>query len=185
MATRIAEAAPAEGKSTWSIDSARALYNIEGWGAGFFDINSEGHVIVRPDKDRPDHVVDLFAITNDLEEQGIALPVLLRFSDILRSRIEALTVRFEQGARRVWPTRRIHHGVSDQGEPAAPRHRGDRRIRQAARRRAWSAGASPSFRRFSDSRRTRNTSLSAMATRTRSSCASPSWARSSDTASSS
>src|SRR4051812_2960538 len=96
MATRIAEAAPAEGKSTWSIDSARALYNVEGWGAGFFDINDEGHVIVRPDKDRPDHVVDLFAITNDLEEQGIALPVLLRFSDILRSRIEALTVRFEQ-----------------------------------------------------------------------------------------
>ena len=65
MATRIAEAAPAEGKSTWSIDSARSLYNIEGWGAGFFDINNEGHVIVRPDKDRPDHVVDLFAITND------------------------------------------------------------------------------------------------------------------------
>src|SRR3954468_22965177 len=96
MATRIAEVAPAEGKSTWSIDSARALYNVEGWGAGFFDINDRGHVIVRPDKDRPDHVVDLFDITNDLEEQGIAPPVLLRFSDILRSRIEALTVRFEQ-----------------------------------------------------------------------------------------
>jgi arginine decarboxylase len=96
MATRIAETAPADSASTWSIDSARALYNVEGWGAGFFDINEEGHVIVRPDKDRPDHVVDLFDITNDLEEQGIALPVLLRFSDILRSRIEALTTRFEQ-----------------------------------------------------------------------------------------
>src|SRR5512133_2094416 len=96
MATRIAEAAPAEGTSTWSIDSARTLYNVEGWGAGFFDINDQGHVIVRPDKDRPDHVVDLFDITNDLEEQGIALPVLPRFSDSLRSRIEALTTRFEQ-----------------------------------------------------------------------------------------
>src|SRR3954464_15490146 len=96
MATRIAETAPAEGGSTWSIESARALYNVEGWGAGFFDINEKGHVIVKPDKDRPDHVVDLFDITNDLEAQGIALPVLLRFSDILRSRIEALTTRFEQ-----------------------------------------------------------------------------------------
>src|SRR5436309_12636010 len=96
MATRIADAAPLEGTSSWTIDSARALYNIEGWGAGFFDVNDRGHVIVRPDKDRPDHVVDLFVITNDLEEQGIALPVLLRFSDILRSRIEALTTRFEQ-----------------------------------------------------------------------------------------
>ncbi len=80
----------------WSIDAARALYRIEGWGAGFFDVNDEGHVIVRPDKDRPDHIVDLYEITNDLEEQGIALPVLLRFSDILRSRIEDLTTRFEQ-----------------------------------------------------------------------------------------
>ncbi len=40
--------------------------------------------------------MDLYEITNDLEEQGIALPVLLRFSDILRSRIEDLTTRFEQ-----------------------------------------------------------------------------------------
>ncbi len=90
---------PAAGDATptgWSIDAARALYRIEGWGAGFFDVNDEGHVIVRPDKDRPDHTIDLYEITNDLEEQGIALPVLLRFSDILRSRIEDLTTRFEQ-----------------------------------------------------------------------------------------
>jgi arginine decarboxylase len=96
MATRIAENLPAESGNPWSIDAARALYNVEGWGAGFFDINEKGHVIVRPDKEHTDHVVDLFEITNDLEEQGIALPVLLRFSDILRSRIEALTTRFEQ-----------------------------------------------------------------------------------------
>ncbi|HEV8446284.1 MAG TPA: biosynthetic arginine decarboxylase [Gemmatimonadaceae bacterium] len=94
-----AGASGAETTSTgagWSIDAARALYRIEGWGAGFFDVNDQGHVIVRPDKDRPDHTVDLYEITNDLEEQGIALPVLLRFSDILRSRIEDLTTRFEQ-----------------------------------------------------------------------------------------
>src|SRR5262249_46753546 len=96
MATRVAETAPAEIASSWTIDSSRALYNIEGWGAGFFDVNEKGHMIVRPDKERPDHVIDLFEITNDLEEQGIALPVLLRFSDILRSRIDDLTTRFEQ-----------------------------------------------------------------------------------------
>jgi arginine decarboxylase len=96
MATRVAETAPAETASSWTIDSSRALYNIEGWGAGFFDVNEKGHMIVRPDKDRPDHVIDLFEITNDLEEQGIALPVLLRFSDILRSRINSLTTNFEE-----------------------------------------------------------------------------------------
>src|SRR5207248_9078640 len=90
------EPAPPETAPSWTIDSARALYNIEGWGAGFFDINDKGHVIVRPDKERPEYFIDLFEITNDLEEQGIALPVLLRFSDILRSRINALTNHFEQ-----------------------------------------------------------------------------------------
>ena len=96
MATNIADTEAAAAGTGWSIDSARALYNVEGWGAGFFDVNERGHVIVRPDKERPDRVIDLYEITNDLEEQGIALPVLLRFSDILRSRIEALTTRFEQ-----------------------------------------------------------------------------------------
>src|SRR3954470_24371101 len=98
MATRIADNVAADQGSgpTWSIEAARTLYNVEGWGAGFFDINEQGHVVVRPDKGRPEHAIDLFEITNDLEEQGIALPVLLRFSDILRSRIEALTTRFDQ-----------------------------------------------------------------------------------------
>jgi arginine decarboxylase len=79
----------------WTIESARELYNIEGWGAGYFDINARGHVVVRPDRDRPDRALDLFDLARDLEEQGVALPVLLRFSDILQSRIESLSERFE------------------------------------------------------------------------------------------
>ena len=86
-----------EEKSAWSIENAKALYNIEGWGAGYFDVSEGGRVIVRPDRDHPDRVLDLFDLAKDLEEQGVALPVLLRFSDILRSRIESLSERF-QGA---------------------------------------------------------------------------------------
>ena len=92
---------PTDDAVDWSIDAARALYNIEGWGAGFFDINEKGHVIVRPDKERPEHVSSTcYELTNDLEEQGVALPVLLRFSDILRSRIEALSDALRAGASR-------------------------------------------------------------------------------------
>jgi arginine decarboxylase len=78
----------------WTIDSARKLYNIEGWGIGFFDINEAGHVVVRPDREREGHELDLFELANDLEEQGVGLPLLLRFSDILRSRIESLNEKF-------------------------------------------------------------------------------------------
>ena len=83
----------------WSIDDSRSLYNIEGWGGGYFDVNDRGHVVVRPDRAHPDRELDLFELAMDLEEQGIALPVLLRFSDILRSRIEQLSDRFEHAIR--------------------------------------------------------------------------------------
>jgi len=78
----------------WTIDSARSLYNIEGWGIGYFDISESGHVVVRPDFDNPSRELDLFELAKDLEAQGVGLPLLLRFSDILRSRIESLNARF-------------------------------------------------------------------------------------------
>ena len=40
------DAAPA-----WNIESARALYNIQRWGAKYFDINDAGHVTVKPLQD--------------------------------------------------------------------------------------------------------------------------------------
>ncbi len=86
------EAAPAP--AAWSVEAAKTLYNIEGWGDGHFDINAAGRVVVRPDKDHPQRTVDLYELAHDLEAQGVALPVLLRFSDILKSRIEALHARF-------------------------------------------------------------------------------------------
>src|SRR5882762_4245773 len=93
MATHT-EPVPTEAPPAWSTDSAKALYNVDGWGAGFFDVNSRGHVVVRPDADHPDRELDLYELATDLEEQGVQLPVLLRFSDILRSRLDALTLRF-------------------------------------------------------------------------------------------
>ncbi len=79
---------------TWTINDSRELYNIDGWGVGYFDINEKGHVTVHPTRD-PSRGLDLFELAMDLEEQGVGMPMLLRFSDILRTRIEALTERFK------------------------------------------------------------------------------------------
>jgi arginine decarboxylase len=90
-----AGAPPANGGANgWSIAATKALYNVDGWGDGYFDVSEAGHVIVRPDKARPERTVDLYELARDLEAQGVALPVLLRFSDILRSRIELLDEKF-------------------------------------------------------------------------------------------
>ena len=85
--------------AAWTVEDARALYNVEGWGGGYFDVNERGRVVVRPDRDRPELELDLLDFARDLEEQGVALPVLLRFSDILRSRISQLSERFQAAMR--------------------------------------------------------------------------------------
>src|SRR5690606_18909912 len=77
----------------WTIDDSRELYNIEGWGVGYFDINERGHVTVHPWKE-PAVGIDLFELATDLQAQGVGLPLLLRFSDILRTRIETLAEKF-------------------------------------------------------------------------------------------
>ncbi|MGI9181583.1 MAG: biosynthetic arginine decarboxylase, partial [Longimicrobiaceae bacterium] len=77
----------------WTLEDSRELYNVEGWGIGYFGISEKGHVTVHPTKE-PERGLDLFEIAMDLDAQGVGLPLLLRFSDILRTRIESLTERF-------------------------------------------------------------------------------------------
>jgi arginine decarboxylase len=98
MATRVHETEPerAAAEESWTIEDSRLLYNTSGWGIGYFDVNEAGHVIVRPDRAHPDRALDLFEIARDLEAQGVGLPLLLRFSDILRSRIVSLSQRFRK-----------------------------------------------------------------------------------------
>jgi arginine decarboxylase len=83
---------------TWSINDSRELYNVEGWGIGYFDINEAGRVTVHPTKDAS-RGLDLFEMAMDLEQQGVGMPLLLRFSDILRNRIEGLNARFQNAIR--------------------------------------------------------------------------------------
>jgi len=66
---------------------------MSGWGLGFFRISPEGHVTVHPDANRK-RGLDLYHLAMDLHAQGVGLPLLLRFSDILRARIQALTGEF-------------------------------------------------------------------------------------------
>jgi arginine decarboxylase len=66
---------------------------MSGWGLGYFRVSPEGHVTVHPDANRK-RGLDLYNLAMDLQAQGVGLPLLLRFSDILRSRIEALSGEF-------------------------------------------------------------------------------------------
>jgi arginine decarboxylase len=79
---------------TWTTRDSEKLYNMSGWGQGYFRVNEAGHVTVHPDGN-PKRGLDLYQLALDLNAQGVGLPLLLRFSDILRSRIQALAGQFE------------------------------------------------------------------------------------------
>ncbi len=64
------------------------------WGLGFFRVNAKGHVTVNPSADGRRRGLDLFELAGDLRAQGVDLPLLLRFSDVLQARIEALGAAF-------------------------------------------------------------------------------------------
>jgi arginine decarboxylase len=90
-------AAPTTGEGwppRWSVENSAELYQIRGWGEPYFAVNGEGHVEVRPDPSREGRGIDLFALVHDLKARGLALPLLIRFSDILRDRIRRLNECF-------------------------------------------------------------------------------------------
>ncbi len=79
----------------WTIKDSLELYNVSGWGRGFFSINEAGNVTVTPGG--PGSVkIDLKELVDDLRSRGLNLPVLIRFSDILRTRVGQLFGAFQQ-----------------------------------------------------------------------------------------
>jgi arginine decarboxylase len=77
----------------WDIEAARALYNIHRWGAKYFDINDAGHVVARPLQDAG-AVVDITDVIEEAKGRGLKFPLLIRFQDILRHRVEAINQAF-------------------------------------------------------------------------------------------
>jgi arginine decarboxylase len=67
---------------------------MQGWGLGFFRVSPEGRVTVHPDGN-PKRGLDLYQLALDLNAQGVGMPLLLRFSDILRARIQMLATQFQ------------------------------------------------------------------------------------------
>jgi arginine decarboxylase len=76
----------AELLSKWKIQDALETYGVKHWGKDYFGINKAGHVTVHPNK-RPEQAIDLKELVDKLQLRGIQLPILLRFTDILRHRV--------------------------------------------------------------------------------------------------
>jgi arginine decarboxylase len=114
----------------WDIQAARSLYNIDRWGANYFDISEAGHVIAKPLQDNG-AVVDLTDVIEEAKGRGLKFPLLIRFQDILRHRVESVNQAFrnsiaeygyQAGYRGVFPIkvnqlREVVEEILDAGRP--------------------------------------------------------------------
>ena len=75
-------------------------YGVGRWGEGYFGINEKGHATVCPRLNSANEI-DLFELAGELLDQGLRLPVLVRFNDLLRDRVEHLGAAFDAAAARL------------------------------------------------------------------------------------
>ena len=77
----------------WNVEAARSQYAIGHWGEGYFDVDADGRLLVRPrGADGP--AVALPDIVEAARANGSKLPLLVRFADILRHRLARLQAAF-------------------------------------------------------------------------------------------
>lgn len=83
-----------EHEEGWTVAKSADLYQIRGWGSPYFTVNDLGRVAVVPDPERPQLGIDLYELVNDLDARGLELPLLLRFSDVLKDRVKRINECF-------------------------------------------------------------------------------------------
>src|SRR5262245_37218753 len=82
-------------KNEWDVDAAIATYNIDGWGGGYFTVNPTGNVVARPLQEGGG-TIDILEVVNEARNRGLSFPLVIRFQDLLRHRVEAVNRAFKE-----------------------------------------------------------------------------------------
>ncbi len=95
---------------SWTIDQSADIYGIRDWGNNYFDISAKGEVVVHLRDGKKTKPVSLPEIVRGMKERGMQLPVLIRFGDLLRWRIEEINEGFAKAIREA-SYRGVYRGV--------------------------------------------------------------------------
>jgi len=79
----------------WELADAVAAYNVERWGTGYFAVTPKGTLGVSPLQD-PTQSIDLMAVVKEAKERGLAFPLVVRFQDLLRHRVQTINESFRE-----------------------------------------------------------------------------------------
>src|SRR6059036_803378 len=81
-------------KNDWDLEAANATYNVEGWGTGYFSINADGNVVAKPLQENGG-AIPILEVINEARSRGLPFPLVIRFQDLLRHRVESVNRAFE------------------------------------------------------------------------------------------
>jgi arginine decarboxylase len=95
--------------SRWTAADSMELYNINGWGNNYFSVNDLGHISVHPAGNGAP-AIDLKELVDEVRQRGIGLPLLIRFSEIIKARVVELNEAFGR-AMSEYGYRNVYRGV--------------------------------------------------------------------------
>lgn len=116
---------------TWTTQDSNNCYQIDRWGAGYFNINEKGELIVQPEGVNSEFAISIKDVLEEALEEGVQLPMVIRFHDILRTRVRNINRVFKKTIARlgykgvyrgVYPIkvnqmREVVEEILDAGEP--------------------------------------------------------------------
>jgi len=78
----------------WDVESAIATYNVDAWGSGYFTVNAEGNVVAKPLQENGGSIT-ILEVVNEARARGLSFPLVIRFQDLLRHRVESVNLAFQ------------------------------------------------------------------------------------------
>jgi hypothetical protein len=82
-------------KNDWDVEAAISTYNVDGWGTGYFSVNAAGNAEVRPLQEKGG-AIDILEVVNEARNRGLGFPLVIRFQDLLRHRVESVNCAFQR-----------------------------------------------------------------------------------------
>jgi arginine decarboxylase len=86
---------PQQNQDPWSIEDSTELYMIDRWGAGYFGVMANGEMAVAPSQDRGT-TIPILDVVREAASLNLDTPILIRFQDLLRHRVETLNHAFNR-----------------------------------------------------------------------------------------
>ncbi|MCA9562280.1 MAG: biosynthetic arginine decarboxylase [Myxococcales bacterium] len=74
----------------WSVEDSAKTYAIEDWSNGYFSLSPDGYVMANTANGK----VNLLSLVQELHLRGLDTPILLRFMDLLESRVTEINNAF-------------------------------------------------------------------------------------------